>query len=36
LWKIRNKAKHQHIIDEELENENAKERFKLVEWIRAK
>ena len=35
LWKIRNKAKYQHIIDEELENENLKERFKLVEWIDA-
>lgn len=35
LWKIRNKAKHQHVIDEELEKENSKERFKLVDWIDA-
>lgn len=33
LWKIRNKHKYQHILDEELENENLKERFKIVEWI---
>lgn len=33
LWKIRNKAKYQHILDEELESENEKDRFKIVEWI---
>ena len=35
LWKIRNKAKYQHLLDEELENESAKERFKIVDWIDA-
>ena len=35
LWKTRNKAKLQHVIDEELENESVKERFRIVEWIDA-
>ena len=35
LWKMRNKAKLQHVIDEELENESVKERFRIVEWIDA-
>jgi len=33
LWKIRNMAKFQHILDEELENERVRERFRIVEWI---
>ncbi|KAF9779593.1 hypothetical protein BJ322DRAFT_1167873 [Thelephora terrestris] len=33
LWKVRNMVKFQHILDEELENERVKERFRIVEWI---
>lgn len=33
LWKIRNLAKFQHILDEELQNERVKERFRIVEWL---
>ena len=35
FWKLHNKAKFQHILDEELENERAKERFRIVDWIDA-
>jgi hypothetical protein len=35
LWKIRNKAKYQYLLDEVLENENLKERFNIVGWIDA-
>ncbi|KAF9644591.1 hypothetical protein BDM02DRAFT_3121633, partial [Thelephora ganbajun] len=30
FWKLYNKAKFQHILDEELENERVKERFRIV------
>jgi len=33
FWKLHNKAKFQHIIDEELANEQVKERFRIVDWI---
>jgi len=33
FWKLRDKAKFQHIIDEELANEPVKGRFKIVDWI---
>ena len=35
LWKLRDKAKFQHILDEELANEQVKERFRVVDWIDA-
>jgi UDP:flavonoid glycosyltransferase YjiC (YdhE family) len=35
LWKLNNKAKFQHILDEELANEQAKRRFRIVDWIDA-
>ena len=35
LWKLYEKAKFQYILDEELENEPAKERFRIVGWIDA-
>jgi len=33
LWKLHEKAKFQHILDEELGNERVKERFRIVDWI---
>ena len=33
LWKLYEKAKFQHILDEELRNERVKERFRIVDWI---
>jgi hypothetical protein len=35
LWKLPGMAKFKHILDEELENEGKKERFRIVEWIDA-
>jgi len=33
FWKLPDKAKFQDVIDEELENERVKERFRIVDWI---
>jgi len=33
LWKMNDKAKFQHVLDEELENKSVKERFRIVDWI---
>ena len=33
FWKLPDKAKFQDVIDEELENEQVKERFRIVDWI---
>ena len=35
FWKLHDKAKFEHILDEELENERTKERFRIVDWIDA-
>ena len=35
FWKLPDKAKFQHILDEELENEKAKGRFRIVDWVDA-
>jgi UDP:flavonoid glycosyltransferase YjiC (YdhE family) len=35
LWKLNRKAKFQHILDEELANEQVKGRFRIVDWIDA-
>ena len=34
-WKLHDKVKFQHVLDEELENERARERFKIVDWMDA-
>ena len=33
FWKLPDKVKFQDVIDEELENERVKERFRIVDWI---
>lgn len=33
FWKLHDKARFQHILDEELVNEQVKERFRIVDWI---
>lgn len=35
LWRLHDKANFQHILEEELENERVKERFRIVDWIEA-
>ena len=35
FWKLPGKAKFQPILDEELENERVKERFRIVDWVDA-
>ena len=35
FWKLPDKAKFQHILDGELENERVKERFRIVDWVDA-
>ena len=35
FWKLPDRAKFQHILDEELENERVKERFRIVDWVDA-
>ena len=35
LWKLRDLAKFQHILDEELANEQVKGRFMFVDWLDA-
>lgn len=35
FWKLHNKTKFQHVLDEELENVLVRERFRIVNWIDA-
>ena len=33
FWKLPDKANFQRLLDEELQNERVKERFRIVDWI---
>ena len=35
FWRLHDKASFEHILEEELENEGVKERFRIVGWVDA-